>query len=211
MKTNRTTLTAMLVAGLVGVVTAAQADVWLGTGSTNRIGYTSASLSAPWYGYVLDRGRGWIETELYGRRVHLDIVKGHPPLVPGHRFRVIPIRRDGGMEVGELRHEGDVLGIVRYAPVRGYYGGTTRGYDHSPFRPGGYGHRPSYRGNRGSGFRFDVRIGGDRDGKRHRPPATYDRRGPGRDGQGPRGDRRGPDRDGRGPGRDGGGRRGGNR
>jgi len=148
MKTTRNTvLTALLAAGLVGLMATAQADLRVQLGGGPGHGIASASLGVPWYGYVLERGRGWVQTSAYDQPVRLNVQKGRVPLQRGERFRIIPIRRDGGKEVAELRHEGDVLAIVKYTPARTYFGSTPHRYNDggSPFRPGSS-HRPAFRG-----------------------------------------------------------------
>lgn len=148
MKTNRSiVIAALLAAGLVGLMATAQADLRIQLGGGPRLGVASAPLGAPWYGYVLERGRGWVQTSVYDQPVRLNVQRGRVPLQRGDRFRIIPIRRDGGKEVAEMRHEGDVLAIVKYTPARTYFGSAPRHYDDrgSPFRPGSD-HRPAFRG-----------------------------------------------------------------
>ncbi len=198
MKTMKHLVVAILAIGLVGLVSAAQADLrplmrgGRGDAYSHQCGpgcQCGRNSEQPWHGYVVERGRTWVLTHNQGRKVQLSVVRGRVHLWRGERFRVIPIRQSGRDVVAELRHEGDVLAIVKYAlPRHGGHGG--RSFHATPSRGSGFRSQPGYsRGGRGS----------------HNPPAMR-----GRDDHRPRYEAPEPrGRDGRGPGNDGRGRGGG--
>ncbi len=73
--------------------------------------------SDAWSGKIVNIRGDWLEVVRYGYRVELKITKGHPRLYVGERVRVVPFRRDGRDEIGELRlpaHNYVPVGVVRY-------------------------------------------------------------------------------------------------
>jgi hypothetical protein len=159
--------------------------------------------SDAWSGKIVEFDREAFEVVRYGERIRLRLLDGHPTLYMGQRVRVVPFRRDGRYEIGELRlpdYDWMPVATVRYIESRVPKGQPYYPYDRA------YGSRfDGY--SRGSGWGVDVWIEKDRpkphrgwDGRRQ--PQKWDNRRPRYDGP-PRydgrhddddGDRRGPRR-----------------
>jgi hypothetical protein len=162
-------LTSLLAVFLLGSLSIATAGPrWNDRDYNHRPNYQGDfTNSEAWSGKIVDIRGDRIQVVRYGERISLKITQGRPRLFIGERIRVVPFRRDGRAEVGELRlaQAGFApVGVVRYVeravPKEGprvYYGPTYRGDSRIGLNIG-------KRGNR-TNVRIDARW---RDGKQPR-------------------------------------------
>ena len=175
-------LLAALAVGPLSVTHAAGWDGYYNQHPNHNGDFTN---SEAWSANIVDFDRESCVVVRYGERVRLRLISGHPRLYIGQRVRVVPFRRDGRYEIGELRlvdHNWAPVATVRYLENRVPKGRPYYGYDraYGP-RPGGY-----YR-DRGPEWGIDVWI------QKDAPRRNWNHDGRGRSQkkkEPPRGDRR---------------------
>ncbi len=151
--TRKTTLLSVLAVFVISSFSIAMADLRLDDREYNFRPNDQGDFtnSEAWSGKIVGIRGDRIDVVRYGYTITLKITQGHPRLYVGERVRVVPFRRDGRDEVGELR-----LPALNFLPV-----GVVRYVERTVPKdrpPALYG--PRY----GDGRWIDVRIGTSRRG-----------------------------------------------